>query len=275
LDKVSQLTPMDLYQHKSDLDFFLCKNLSKLVSEKTWMKDWKQIADRFQLNKFEELSKEEATAYSWDIEKVEEIIHETIKNAREHLSFDAVTVTVFPAIPFPWHKNLPQSMWTNGFTNGPNNIQIAIPPEPDEDFLCYMIAHELHHATPLNPIYDLTQDSFSLAEWFKMEGGAEFFSLSLYPDKRWWKDKFTSEVELNYWRKVKDEYGSTEGKTKNLFAFGNPKHGIPYMAGYAFAYHLFLLYMENYSDKTFADLLFVQPESFIENYQETRLGKFS
>lgn len=273
MNKVSQITPVDLYKHRADLDSFLFKNLSPLVNENTWMKEWKQIAERFQLFKFQQLSKEEARAYSWDTKRVQEIINETINNARNHLSFDEVTVTVFPALPFPWHKNLPQSMWTNGFTNGPNNIQIAIPHEPDEDFLSYMIAHELHHATPCNPIYELTLDSFSLAEWFKMEGGAEFFSLSLYPDKRWWKDEFTSEVELNYWREANSVYDSTDGKTKNLFAFGNPKQGIPYMAGYAFAYHLFLAFAEVYPDKTFEDLLLIKPESFLENYQKIGLGK--
>lgn len=264
---------MDLYQNRGDLDSYLIENLSPLVNDTTWMKDWKQIAERFQLFKFKEFSEEEATAYTWDTKRVNDIIHETINNVGKHLPFDDVTLTVFPAIPFPWFKNLPQSIWTNGFTNGPNNIQIAIPPEPDEDFLCYMIAHELHHATPKNPIYNLTLDSFTLAEWFKMEGGAEFFSLSLYPDKRWWKDDFTSEVESDYWEKVKSIHDSTDGKSKNLFAFGNPKQGIPYMAGYAFAYHLFLAFSEVYPEKTFEDLLLVQSELFIENYQKTGLGK--
>ena len=273
MNKVNQITPMDLFQQRGDLDSFLFKNLSPLVNEKTWMNEWKQIAERFRLFKFREISKEEAEAYSWDTKRVNAIIHETIHNARNHLSFDEVTVTVFPALPFPWHKNLPQSMWTNGFTNGPNNFQIAIPPEPDEDFLCYLIAHELHHATPSNPIYDLTVDSFSLAEWFKMEGGAEYFSLSLYPDKRWWKDEFTTEIELSYWSMVKDKHESTDGKIKNLYAFGDPNGGIPFMAGYAFAYHLFLLYSETYPDKTFEELLRVQPDSLFENYQRFEWGK--
>jgi uncharacterized protein YjaZ len=267
LDKVNQLTPMELYQHRGDLDSFLFERLNTLVNDKTWMNEWKQIAERFQLIKFKELSEEEAEAYSWDTKRVHEIIQETINDARKHLPFDDVTVTLFPALPFPWFKDLPQSMWTNGFTNGPNNIQIAIPPQPDEDFLCYMIAHELHHATPMNPIYNLTLDSFSLAEWFKMEGGAEYFSLSLYPDKRWWKDEFTTEMELIYWERVKDKHESKDGRTKNLFTLGDPKNGIPYMAGYAFAYHLFLSFSEIYPDKTFEELLLIRPEFFLESYQ--------
>jgi hypothetical protein len=232
------------------------------------MTEWRQLAERFQLFNFMDFSLEEANEYTWDTLRVGRLIEDTCNRAREFLPFDNITVTVFPAVPFPWHKNLPRPIWTNGFTNGPNNIQIAIPPLPDEDFLCYMIAHELHHATVKNPIYKLTTDTFTLAEWFKMEGGAEYFSLSLYPDKRWWKNDFSPETERMYWNRVKYNCDSADGKTKNLYAFGDPKKGIPFMAGYAFAYKLFLSYTESYQGKSYVDLLTVKPAEFLDIYQK-------
>src|SRR5690606_8261364 len=97
-----------------------------------------------------------------------------------------------------------QSLWLNGFTNGPGNILLAIPPKPDIDYFQYLLAHELHHATPENPIYQLTLETFTLEEWYKMEGAAEYFSLSLYPDKRWWRDNLPLEVEESYWKQCQE-----------------------------------------------------------------------
>jgi uncharacterized protein YjaZ len=92
-----------------------------------------------------------------------------------------------------------------------------------------MLAHELHHATPINPIYELSSDHFPLFEWLKMEGGAELFALSLYEDKRWWKDDFSSEVEVLYWEKVKPYLDTINDSIKNPLCFGDPKNGIPYL----------------------------------------------
>jgi uncharacterized protein YjaZ len=236
------------------------------VNEKTWMKEWNQIARRFRLYQFQHLSRDEANSFQWDTEMVHEIILDTVQQVQKHLPFDKINITIFPALPFPWYQRFDQSLWTNGYTNGVNNIQIAVPPNPNEDFLRYMIAHELHHATPINPIYKLTFETFSLIDWFKMEGGAEYFSLSLYEDKRWWKEDFSPETEWKYWRMVKDKLGVTDDKEKSPLCFGDPTKGIPLMAGYAFAYRLSLNYTEKHPTLTIKDLLSIEPTSFIDEY---------
>ncbi|WP_268809835.1 DUF2268 domain-containing putative Zn-dependent protease, partial [Planococcus sp. CAU13] len=71
-----------------------------------------------------------------------------------------------------------------------------------------------------------------------MEGTAEFFSLNLYEDKRWWKDDFTKTIELDYWHQAKREIDTTDDEIKGKFCFGDPKNGTPFMAGYAFAYEM-------------------------------------
>jgi len=265
--KINQIMPQKLVNQMGDLDSYLKKELSPLITKTTWMTSWEQMAQRFMLNKFIGLSNEEILSYQWDAEKVERIITETFKEVGTHLKFDEVTVTVFPALPFSLHKNLDQSMWTNGFTNGPNSIQIAIPPNPNEDFLRYLIAHELHHATPENPIYSLALDQFSLAHWLKMEGGAELFSLSLYKDHRWWKNEFKSEVESNYWNRAKEKLSTTDSKEKSILSVGDPAQGLPVMVGYSFAYRLFSNYIEKYPNVTFRELLTVDPMEVIQVYE--------
>lgn len=159
---IKQFTPALLSENKYSLESFLQKELSPLVSEATWVKEWRHIAERFQLFKFKELSEHEAADLEWDTTEVEKLILESVEKARTYLPYDKIMITVFPALPFPWFKNHPRSLWTNGYTNGPNNIQIAVPTHPDKDFLQYMVAHELHHATPINPIYELTLETFFL-----------------------------------------------------------------------------------------------------------------
>lgn len=100
-----------------------------------------------------------------------------------------------------------------------------------------------------------------------MEGGAEYFSLSLYEDKRWWKEDFTPETEIIYWSKAYDKIDTTNDVEKSKLCFGDPDNGIPSMAGYAFAYKLFLNYVERNPNRNFRELLFVKPLEFIEAYK--------
>lgn len=125
LIKVNQITPREIYKNKGNLDNYYFENISKLVDQTTWVKEWEHIARRFRLFKFKDLSKEEIYSYQWDTEKVNKVIYDTVNEVRKHFVFDDIVVTVFPALPFPWFEKYDQSIWTNGFTNGPNNIQIA------------------------------------------------------------------------------------------------------------------------------------------------------
>ncbi|MFC4560214.1 DUF2268 domain-containing putative Zn-dependent protease [Virgibacillus kekensis] len=216
--------------------------------------------------KFKDFEEEEALSYQWDTDKVKNIIEDTVLEVRELLSLGNLNITVVPALSFPWLENHDRSIWTNGFTNSPNCIQIAIPPTPDEDFLKYMIAHELHHASPINPIYNLTDETFTLGEWFKMEGTAEFFSLSLYKDKRWWKSDFTKTVEKEYWSKVQDKFAITDDSEMGKFCFGDLDNGIPYMAGYAFAYEMVKKYVEKHPIDNYEKLYSVGASDLVDTY---------
>ncbi|WP_408641597.1 DUF2268 domain-containing putative Zn-dependent protease [Solibacillus palustris] len=122
------------------------------------------------------------------------MVNETVQTVKQHIELDSnLQITLVPALPFPWFSNIEQSIWTNGFTNCSQSIWIAIPANPDIPFLHYLLAHELHHSAPNNPMYKLTIEHFPLKEWYKMEGTAEYFSLQLFEDKRWWKESFTLE----------------------------------------------------------------------------------
>ncbi|MEK4130271.1 DUF2268 domain-containing putative Zn-dependent protease [Solibacillus sp. FSL W8-0474] len=236
--KILQLTPELLLKNKNNPELYLSNIIEATITPNSWMTEWKDIALRFQLFKFLDLSTEEILSYSWDKEKTQEVVRETVQIVKEYIELDEqLQISIVPALPFPWFKNLEQSVWINGFTNSKKSIWIAIPPNPDISFLRYLLAHELHHASPENPIYQLTVDHFPLKDWYKMEGTAEYFSLQLFEDKRWWKDSFTLEVEERYISEAKSLLHSTDDKVKGPLCFGDLKKHIPYLAGYSFAYN--------------------------------------
>ncbi|WP_345239341.1 DUF2268 domain-containing putative Zn-dependent protease [Pontibacillus salipaludis] len=267
MNEINQLTPEKLWTNKDTIKEFLAYELRTLIDSNSWMKEWEHIAQRFKLLQFQNFSQEEALAFQWDTRRVEEIVEDTILQVRQHITLDNVKVTIVPAIPFPWFKNFDRSIWTNGFTNSPNSIQIAIPPNPDEQFLRYLIAHELHHASPNNPIYELTLETFTLGDWYKMEGTAEYFSLNLYEDKRWWKKDFSRDLESEYWEKAKQEINTTDDTIKSQLCFGDSNKGIPQMFGYSFAHEMIKSYVKNNPISNYNALYFIDVLDFIEAYE--------
>lgn len=267
--QVNQITPNKLLENVNNnhLEGFLKEELSSLITHHSWMSKWQQLAQRFQLLKFNDMSKVEIMKLEWDTEHVQSIIEETVYKVNQYLPFNKLHITVVPTLPFPFYKDQPKSLWTNAFTNGPNTILIAIPPQPDIDFLQYLLAHELHHAIPINPIYNLSLSTFTLEEWYKMEGTAEYFSLSLYPDKRWWKNNFPVEVERRYWNKCKEYLKSTDDHIKGPLCFGSKQKGIPVFAGYSFALKLVSNYVATKQVKNIIELFSVKPSKFITCYK--------
>ena len=264
--EIKQITPDLLFDHKNNLDKFLKDEFKQLTAIGSWMTEWHQVAQRFQLNKIKEMSETELKDMAWNKERIDTLIIKTFKNVNETLNFENISITVLPAFPFSYFKKQPQKYWSNAFTNGPGNIFIAIPPEADEGFFQYLLAHECHHASPDNPIYNLSLDKFTLEEWYKMEGTAEFFSLSLYPDKRWWKDLFTEEVERLYWRKCKRHLKTTDDRVKSKLCFGSEKENIPVFSGYSFAYNVISKYAASNEITDIKELFNIEPEEYFKIY---------
>mgnify|MGYP001165964780 FL=1 len=265
--EINQISPDKIIQHKAHLEDFLKDELTATITNKSWMTEWKMLARRFQLLKFKEMNNEDIRQYEWDPVEIESIIRETISEVRRHIPIDNLQITIVPAIEFQHFKYQPQSLWTNAFTNSPGRIVIAVPPRPDKDFLQYLLAHETHHAYPENPIYRLTLEQFSLIEWFKMEGTAEYFSLSLYPDKRWWRDNLPPEVEKSYWEQVKNYLYTTDDQLKSQLCFGSKEKGIPIFAGYSFALQLVNEFVQKNGLHRMVDLYDITTEELIANYR--------
>lgn len=269
--QVKQITPAKLLQNRNWLEKYLKVEFSDLTSENSWMTDWEKLAQRFQLLKFKELSESEIKSLEWDTEEIEKIVHKTFQNVSQYLNFKDMHITLVPALLFSYFKEQPKSLWANAFTNGPGNVIMAIPPQPDFDFLQYLLAHECHHASPENPIYQLSLSKFTLEEWYKMEGTAEYFALSLYSDRRWWKDNLPTEVEARYWSECKDHLKSTDDNLKGPLCFGSLKKGIPVFAGYSFALKVVSTYASINHIKDIKELFFVEPSVLIECYATNAL----
>lgn len=271
--EINQITPKKLLANRESLDEFLKDNLSGLITKDSWMMEWEHLAQRFQLFKFKELPEDEIKKLQWDTKQIDSIIKETLDNVGKHLTFKELQVTVVPALPFSFFKEQPQSLWSNAFTNGPGNILIAIPPKPDLDFFQYLLSHESHHASPENPIYNLTLDTFTLEEWYKMEGTAEHFSLSLYPDKRWWRDNFPAEAEKRYWAECKEHLKSIDDNIKGPLCFGSKQNNIPVFAGYSFALKIVSNYASSNKVEDIKELYEVEPSRLVECYRQKIFNK--
>jgi uncharacterized protein YjaZ len=89
----------------------------------------------------------------------------------------------------------------------------------------------------------------------------------IYKRKRWWKENFTSEKEINYWYKAQSMLNSVDDADKNPWCFGDPRNGIPLWGGYAFGYKLVKSFAEENSLKTVQDLLFIEPMEIIDAYR--------
>ncbi|MFC4408868.1 DUF2268 domain-containing putative Zn-dependent protease [Chungangia koreensis] len=264
--EIRQITPAELLENRQNVDEYLKNEFTQLVNEKTWMNNYDHLIRRFQLQKFKKFTYDEFSNFQWDTKHVKELSTETFRRVNQYLDFDSVRITIVPSLPFSYFKEQPKPLWINAFTNGPGNIVIAIPPQPDDDFFQYLLAHELHHACPSNPIYHLSLDSFTLEEWFKMEGTAEFFSLSLFPDKRWWKDNLSGNLENSYWNKIKEHLKSTDDHVKSDLCFGNSEKGIPIFAGYSFALKVVSHYANKHQLEDINKLFLVKASEMMDDY---------
>lgn len=267
--EIKQITPVKLFENRQHIDEYLKNEFSESINEESWMKDYEELIKRFQLYKFNGFTEEECADFQWDTEQLNELVTETFGRVCQYLDFNKVLITIVPALPFSFFKKQPKSLWTNAFTNGPGNIIIAVPTMPDKDFFQYLLAHELHHASPQNPIYNLSLHSFTLEEWFKMEGTAEYFSLSLYPDKRWWKDNLPKEMEQDYWNKIKEHLKATDDHVKSTLCFGSPENGVPVFAGYSFALKVVSQYASTYPVEDMIDLFSIDASELTECYRNS------
>lgn len=266
--KIVQLTPQLLVENKHNSHKYLNNIIHPTIHLNSWMKHWQDIVSRFQLIKFLDLPIEDILAHSWKVEFIEQVVNETFQLVKQHIELDNnLQITIVPALPFPWFSNIDQSIWTNGFTNSSQSIWIAIPPNPDITFLRYLIAHELHHAAPQNPIYKLTLEKFPLKDWYKMEGTAEYFSLQLFEDKRWWKESFTIEVEEHYIAEAKRLLNTNDDAIKGPLCFGSVKQQIPYMAGYSFAYNAVMDYVKRHPIENLNQLFEIDSEELVMTYK--------
>lgn len=245
---VYQLTSGVILKHQDNLEEVYDQVFTPHTEGQVWMSTSNMLMRRFGLHKFKDFDKESISNYEWDENRINKIAEHCFKQVRNHLNIDHVNITFVPAIrlPFPWFDTVEKDKWTNGFCNGPGNIIVAIPAEPDEEYLLSMLAHEMHHACKDNPIYKIPYDQFTLSDTIVMEGSAEYFSQLLFHKERYWFKEFTPDIEQNYWKQVSSLLNSTDEKLKMKYSFGYQAENIPTFAAYSFGYRVFQEYMKKY-----------------------------
>ena len=266
---IIQLTPQQLLLLKEQGEESLKELIEQTLHPTSWMNEWQQIATRFQLLKLLALPEEELQAYSWNEQLIEQAVIETVQKVAEWIPIHPhLNIIIVPAKQLPWFKDVPQALWTNGFTNSSDCIWIALPKAPDIEFLRYLIAHELHHASPSNPIYSLTNEHFPLKDWYKMEGAAEYFSLQLYEDKRWWKDTYTEEIQRAYIQQAIQHLHTVDPTIKMPLCYGDAARNLPIMIGYIFAFEAVKSYVSTNNGMNLVDLFELDAASIVLAYEK-------
>ena len=258
LKTIQSLTPDELQQV-----------VATTITPTSWMTDASMLIRRFQLTKL--YSIENVAHYNWDVAVLQKITEDTIATVAKSIPLhEHLSITLVPALPFPWFDGVDISLTTNGFTNSPTSIWIAIPPNVDLDFYQYLLAHELHHASPINPIYSLTNENFPLKEWWKMEGCAEYFSLQHFRDKRWWTAAYTAEVERRYMQRIRPAFNCVDPAVKGSLTFGAPNEQLPYMIGYSFAYVAIKHYVTTHPLPSLAALFDLNSDVVFNDYIQVK-----
>lgn len=75
---IKQIGPRKFLENSERFEEFLQECLSPHVDEQTWMTDWQQLAQRFQLDKFRDMNEAELLRYEWDEKQIKEIIEDTL-----------------------------------------------------------------------------------------------------------------------------------------------------------------------------------------------------
>lgn len=149
-------------------------------------------------------------------------------------------------------------------TNTFGNIILHINPLAEDylQWMHYVFAHEYHHNVWGRYWFVLHNTDMKgyFIESMLNDGQADAFALSLNPGLRpKWIFDLTPEQETELWERHYSKIIYSRDADYEKYMFGDPTSGIPWCAGYAFAYKIVNSFIKKHPDITFSELVEIAP----------------
>ncbi|MCE3280061.1 MAG: hypothetical protein K0S44_2252 [Bacteroidetes bacterium] len=167
-----------------------------------------------------------------------------LKNCRQKLSNDSLTIYILPANPDS-RMIIEKMIGIMGLTAGSKQIILTIEPEIPgwENMLEYAVAHEFNHAfwTKVN---FAKSSRWTLLDYLVFEGRGDYFAHLLYPNViAPWTKALTENQKLDLWNKIKPNLQSEDISYQMEVMFGSRNY--PVWGGYSVGYDIVLSALTN------------------------------
>lgn len=179
---------------------------------------------------------------------------------------DPITIVIFPGNPSNAMVNEKQNGVIGSSTFGNMFIEVNPLIEDYEKWIPYVFAHEYHHTVFGNYWFMMHSDELNhqFAESLIVDGEADSFALSLYPDLKpnWLFDMTEKEISDLWNNKYKDIVSDTDVDYVK-YMFGDKELGIPWCGGYKIGYMIVQNYLKK-KDKKILEIIEVNPKEIID-----------
>lgn len=186
---------------------------------------------------------EAVRAFEEHFNQINKTIKKTLRESSDILPSGHKKIYVLPASP-DQKERLKEVNYVLGFTRV-DEIVLIIDPEFEVENLEYTVAHEYHHSA-----YKAMKDSKwdTLLEQSVLEGKADFFASSLYPDVEVpWTEPLKDPLEAGAWKAFMEEK-DVDAYYTSRFIGGDLKTGIPKWALYRIGSEIMNSYMERHPE---------------------------
>ncbi len=192
-----------------------------------------------------------------------EIAEEALKIISLILPGPTTKILFIPANPEYRKYFKKYNIGVTAITVGSGKIIVSIDPtfENWKELLPYVLAHEYHHS--VWTLRNFETINFSLIEYIILEGRADSFASSIYPDKKIpWTSIINKEQENRVWEIIKPDLDMRGHAICDKIMIGNKN--IPYGSGYTIGYNILQSFKKNHPDLTDVDIIDFDPNRILK-----------
>ncbi|WP_168412970.1 DUF2268 domain-containing protein [Bacillus salacetis] len=204
--------------------------------------------------------KENAKVLLDDEERILELVEQGIKDSAQKMAGEDKTIIILPVNPD--ERFVIEKMGgLSGVAVSEDTVVLNLDPSFEEEGLKYLVAHEYHHTLQTENRADKAP---SILEYFLLEGKADAFANSIYPD---YKVPWTEPLSERLQEKVFDELreNGNDWDTNRYYEFfnGYSSKGIPMWSNYKVGFQVVQSYVRNNPDSSVAEWTALLPKEII------------
>jgi uncharacterized protein YjaZ len=254
------------------------RHIDRIYKEYVYNRIWEDFASKGEcsfLAKFLKNPINDLEGLNTEIKVLSESgVEEIVKDALVKVSkvMPGPHTTVYLQAIDPIYKNyIPKSLHTGvaAHTFGAGKIFIIIDPTALDwrSHLLKIVAHEYHHSVWISRNFKSV--NFSLLEYLTLEGRADCFAESVYPEvESPWTNLFGFDKEKNVWYAIKNVLNSRDVKLNLRLAVGDKD--IPLGSVYTIGYRIMQQFLKNYPHVTLLEWTDMEAEKILSKskYEE-------